>query len=140
MGDDLERSIAARSDEELYEMLIAHREDWTPEALGLAEQEWKRRDLAPDKLDEIRHSQEIKVREKEGRAHLPLSARQKLLFFIFNFAFSLGIVQIIIANLVFRSRGYEKKFVDSIIWMVYGFIAFLAAFWIPRLIYLAAHS
>jgi hypothetical protein len=129
MVNELARRIGERSDGELYEMIFVNRQDWTPAALELAEKEWARRELAPDKLKDAQAVYEVKKLDRDAIANEPLSTRQKVLFFLFNFAFCLGIPQIVMASATFRSCGYERKYRESIQWMLYGLISFFVAFW-----------
>jgi hypothetical protein len=134
VADESARKIGARSDAELYEMLFVAREDWTAEALKLADEEWKRRDLTPQKRAEAQVACDVTKGESDAINSEPLSTGQKALFFLFNFAFCLGIPQIVLAAGTFRSRGYEQKFRDSIIWMAYGVVSFIAIFWMVKII------
>jgi hypothetical protein len=122
MNEELERQMRSRSDDQLYEMLYIHREDWTPEALEVADQEWKSRNLDAGKLKEVQAIAVETEREKAAIADEPLSLPQKVTFFLFNYAFCLGVVQIVTADVVFKSRGYDRKFRDCLWWMLYGWL------------------
>jgi hypothetical protein len=125
MQDELQRSILARSDAELYEMLYVHREDWRSEALELAEEEWKRRNLNIVRQIDAKSIVARKENENKSLQEEPLSFLQKVLFFFFNYIFCFGVVQFIIADIVFNMRGYSRKYRDSFIWMAYGTAAFV---------------
>jgi hypothetical protein len=122
MPKELEQRIAARSDEDLYEMLFVHREDWTLEALAIAEQEWSRRELTVNKLAAVQATGDERKRQRAAIKDEPLSMGPKILFFVFNFAFCLGIVQLLIADSLYKSNGYERKYRDCFKWMAYGFL------------------
>lgn len=133
MRKELFRHTQARSDDQLYEMLFLHRDDWTPEALEIAEQEWIGRNLDAEKL---RNAQAIAAERENNRLALaeePLSTAQKVTFFIFNYTFCLGIVQAVIADIVFKDRGYDRKFRDCFKWMGYGFLSYCLIYWVALL-------
>jgi hypothetical protein len=139
MVDELVRRVGERSDGELYEMIFVNREDWTPAALELAETEWARRELTPEKIKDAQATFEVKKLDQDAIANEPLSIRQRVLFFLFNFAFCFGIPQMVMATGTFRSRGYERKYRESIQWMLYGLISFFVAFWSVKAIIFWIH-
>lgn len=128
MQEQLKQHVAARTDEDLYEMLFLHREDWTPEALAIAEEEWKRRDLTPEKLAIVQAICEERHRQRVGTKDQHLSTAPKVFFFIFNFFFALGLLQLLIAHTLYKSNGYERKFKESILWMAFGSTFYGAVF------------
>jgi hypothetical protein len=137
MLEELERYIGTRTDEDLYEILFIHREDRTPEALAIAEQEWTRRALTPDRLTVVQAIGEERKRQREAIKDEPLSTAPRVFFFVFNFAFSLGLFQFLIAHMLYKSNGYERKFKDCFKWMMYGSLCFGAVYLILHWISLA---
>jgi hypothetical protein len=124
---ELEQRIAARTDEDLYEMLYVHRDDWTPEARAIAETEWSRRSLTPDRFAVVQAVGAERKRAREAINDEPLSTGPRILFFIFNFAFFLGLPQLLIADSLYRGSGYDRKFWDCVKCMAYGLLSLLAA-------------
>lgn len=59
-------------------------------------------------------------RQREAIKDEPLSTTARVLFFIFNFAFSLGLIQYLIAHMFYKSNGYERKCRECFKWMAYG--------------------
>lgn len=84
MLEDLADQMRGRSDEELHEMLHLHRDDWTSEALDAAEREFRKREVNPTRLVELRANTEATRRHEEVAASQPLSFPLKLLFFLIN--------------------------------------------------------
>jgi len=134
VSTELERRIGSRTDEDLYEMLYVHREDWTPEALAIAEREWNRRALTPERVAIVQSVGSERKQQREGVKDEPLSTNAMVLFFVFNFACGLGLLQLLMADSFYRSNGYERKFSDAVKSMAYGFAFYLAVALILRLL------
>jgi len=120
-----------KSDEELFGIL-AHRDDYMPEAIAAAEQELNKRNIEPPKIAEFQTLAKEKKDEEDIISNEPLSWPIRIILFLFP----VGIPQFILAE---HYRGKSKRKAEECwTWMVYGII-FYAAIFILRL-FLAAVS
>jgi hypothetical protein len=125
MREDLIREMSRRTDEELFEMLQIHREDWRPEALEIAETEWKRRAISPERIDEIRQAIIEKYHEEKVLAEQSLSWLAGFIFLIGPLLCFLGFPQIIAAYYLYHRNGADQKYKDAWKLMSYGYTLLL---------------
>jgi hypothetical protein len=103
---DFWEQLSQKSDAELYDIL-AHKEDYLPEALIAATDQLKKRNLAPEKLAELESDVERKKAIEDTKAQEPLSWFMR----IFIFVFCSGLFGAMFA-VYYSNQGYKKKASD----------------------------
>ena len=110
-------------------MLHLHRDDWTSEALDAAEREFRKREVNPTRLVELRANTEATRRHEEVAASQPLSLPLKLLFFLINPSTFCGLFVLIpVAEIAFNNRGYKTKYRQAWKCMGFGFLLYMLTF------------
>ena len=123
MQEGLPDEMRKRSDAELYAMLHHNRDDWTPEALIAAEQEFSSRNLSQARIAEVHASCESEARRQEALANEPLSLLVKVVFFLLNPLTCVGLFVLVpIAEIAFRNRGYERTYREAWEYMGFGVV------------------
>lgn len=108
-----------KSDEELFDILNVHTQDWVPEAVEAARIEFRSRGLDAPTLNII-ETNAAQTREKEG-AHLGWGLR--LLAFFFS-TVCLGI-PVLLAHRHFVEKGERRKANEWATWGLNGFLFYL---------------
>jgi phosphotransferase system glucose/maltose/N-acetylglucosamine-specific IIC component len=112
--------LPLKSDAELYDML-AHQDDYLPEALAAAKDELNKRNLAPERVAQI----EATVQSQKAAAESKAQERLGWPMRIFIFLFCAGLVGAVLA-VYYDSKGYNRKAADC--WLAMGVsIAFYLA-------------
>jgi hypothetical protein len=111
---DFQKQLGERTDADLYDML-AHRDDYLPEALDAAREEIGRRNLSPDKVVQLQAAVEAQKSQEDKKAELGLPWYVKALIFI-------GLFPIIWFAIYYEYRGYKKKARQCWAWAGYSFI------------------
>lgn len=101
-----------KTDEELYDILYIHPEDYTRAAIEAAGEEFSRR-----KLDAPTPNSVAEVREKE-ESHL--SWPQRILAFFVSSAFLF--IPSLLAHRHYVEKGERRKASEWVRWAIYGFI------------------
>jgi len=112
---DFGEQLPLKTDAELYDML-AHREDYLPEAVAAAEDELNRRNLAPAQIAQLEAKHQSENAAAEIKAQLPLGWPLR----IFIFFFLCGIFGAILA-VYYEKEGYKRKAADC--WKTLGISA-----------------
>lgn len=120
---DFEKKLTLKTDEQLYDML-AHEEDYLPEALAAARAELQRRELDPARVTQLGRQTEAKLDEESRIANEPLSWPVRILMALLAF----GIPQFVAAK-AYEVSGYQRKHRECWAWMRYG-MGFWLCFWI----------
>jgi hypothetical protein len=111
-----EETISSKSDEDLYDILFIHSQDYTRDTIEAAGEEFRRRNLdAPAHSDVVADIK--KVRETE-EAHL--SQTDKALAFVFSTVF-VG-VPALLAHRHFIEKGEKTKAREWAKWALFGFL------------------
>lgn len=116
---NFEEKMSKLSDEELYDVL-AHENDYVPEAFDVAKKEFQNRNLSPEKLAELESVAEAKKYEEEEKADKPLPWLIRILMFLFP----LGIAQILLSE-YYRNIRYKRRSRECWTWMGYGIIFYV---------------
>ena len=103
---------AIKTDEELYDILFIHPQDYTHDAIEAAGEEFRRR-----KLDAPAPKIVAAVREKE-ESHLSWTLR--ILAFFVSSAFLF--VPLLLAHRHFVEKGERRKASEWTKWAIYGFV------------------
>jgi hypothetical protein len=109
---DFWETLPQKTDIDLYEML-AHPDDYLPEALAAAKEELRKRNLPPEqsaRLEKIVESEKV---EENAKARIPLSWPMRILIFLLCF----GLLGIVLA-LYYDSKGFKHKARDC--WVTMG--------------------
>jgi hypothetical protein len=106
---DFWEQLPEKTDAELYD-IIAHPEDYLPEALAAARDELSKRNLSPERTAELEGSVRAQEAKENARAQEPLGWPMR----IFIFLFCAGLVGILMA-VHYGNQGYKKKASDC--WM-----------------------
>jgi len=109
---DFWEQLPLKTDAELYDML-AHREDYLPEALAAAKDELSKRNLAPERVAQL----EAGVRTQKAAAESKAQERLGWPMRIFIFIFCAGLFGAVLA-VYYDSKGYKQKSTDC--WVTLG--------------------
>jgi hypothetical protein len=122
MSTPLEEAMARATNEDLYEILHLNREEYSAEAIAVAEHEFSKRNLEPAQLEELLAGSE----RKRLRAAKPLSLPVKVVLFLCGFS-CVGILGLpILATVVEVSyRGADNRYRESWRWIGYGIMTFM---------------
>jgi hypothetical protein len=103
MRTPLEAAMARATDEALYEILHLNRAEYSAEAIAVAEEELRRRNLTSEQTEEFR----IGIERRLARAEEPLSPAGKILLFLCGLT-CFGIPLAIVVGFAFR--GADRKY------------------------------
>jgi len=114
--ESLQEQMSGKSNEDLYDILHSHSQDYMPETIEAAKAEFTQRQLDAPTLGSIVESSE-KVREKE-EGHLSWPLRW-LAFFVSSAIF---FIPVLLAHRHFVEKGEKCKAREWARWAIYGFI------------------
>lgn len=114
--ESLQEQMSSKSDEDLYEILHSHSQDYMPETIEAARAEFSHRQLDAPTLSSIVEAAE-KVREKE-EAHLRWPLRM-LAFFVSSAIF---FIPVLLAHRHYVEKGERRKAREWARWAIYGFV------------------
>ncbi|MDP4260951.1 MAG: hypothetical protein Q8941_00355 [Bacteroidota bacterium] len=83
MQFDFEGEMAKRTDEELIRVLTHDKDNYLPEALAVAENEFRKRNLPAEKISSLAKSLAQKKEIENKKVNEPLNLEIKVLTFIF---------------------------------------------------------
>jgi len=109
---DFWEKLPLKTDAELYDML-AHQDDYLPEALAAAKDELSKRNLAPERVAQIEATVQSQIAATETKAQESLSWPMRIVIFIF----CAGLFGALLA-VYYDSKGYKKKASDC--WITLG--------------------
>jgi phosphotransferase system glucose/maltose/N-acetylglucosamine-specific IIC component len=112
LPNDFGEQLPLKTDAELYDML-AHQDDYLPEALAAAKDELSKRNLAPERVAQI----EATVQSQKAAAETKAQERLGWPMRIFLFIFFAGIFGAVLA-VYYDSKGYKRKASDC--WITLG--------------------
>ena len=112
LPEDFLGQLPSKSDAELYDML-AHEQDYLPEALAAARLELEKRKLAPERVAQLEAVVQSQTAAEEAKAGERLSWPMRILIFIL----CAGIAGAILA-VYYESKGYKAKARDC--WITLG--------------------
>lgn len=115
-SENLKDIMGGKTDEELYDILFSHSQDYTQAAVEAARVEFSHRQLDAPTLSSIEEIVE-KVRENE---EAPLSWSLRILAFFVSSAFVF--IPVILAHRHFVEKGEKRKASDWAKWATYGFV------------------
>jgi hypothetical protein len=115
MQFDFPGEMAKRTDEELIQILTIDRENYLPEALAAANEEFRKRNLDEEKVSQITRVISKQRDNENKRAAEPLDAGLKIA------AFLLPMFLMFILSGYFKANGYDKKANSLARWTFYGF-------------------
>lgn len=104
--------LPLKTDGELYDML-AHQDDYLPEALEAAKDELAKRNLAPERVAQLEATVQSQKVAEETKAQERLGWPMR----IFIFIFCAGLFGALLA-VYYDSKGYKKKASDC--WITLG--------------------
>ena len=113
---DFEKTLTEKTDEQLYDML-AHADDYLPDALAAARSEIQRRNLDPNRVTQLEARAEAVHAQELHAADEPLQWPVRLVMSLLP----LGVIQIVVAQ-SYRDRGYKRKQMECWEWMGYGVV------------------
>jgi len=119
--DDLKKVMANKTDEELYDVLHGHLQDYTPDALTAVRDEFASRNLPIPSLTHLSAAVEDRKRVEEA----PLEWHLRILAFFVSTVF-LGI-PVLLAHRHYVERGARRKARDWGRWALFGFVFYFAA-------------
>lgn len=124
---DLKLTMSNKTNEELYEILYAHSGDYTPDAIEIAEEEFRRRKLDAPELNSLGAAAE-NLRAQEDA---PLGWPLRIVAFFFSTAF-FGI-PVILAHRHYVEQGSRRKAREWGRWGLFG-LAFYVTLFVLRLL------
>jgi predicted cobalt transporter CbtA len=119
--DDLKRVMANKKDEELYDVLHGHPDDFTADAIEAAKEEFTSRDLTAPMLSNLSTAVEAQKRVEDAPLEWPLRI---LAFFISIVA--LGI-PVLLAHRHYVEKGARRKAREWALWGLFGFFFYFVA-------------
>jgi hypothetical protein len=114
--ENLQEKMSGKTDEELYDILYAHSQDFTQNTIEAAKAEFSHRQLDTTKLSSLSAVAET-VREKEN-AHLSWPLRI-LAFFVSS---AIVFIPAILAHRHYTEKGEKRKAREWVRWAAYGFV------------------
>lgn len=104
--------LPLKTDAELYD-LLAHQDDYLPEAVAAAKDELTKRSLAPEKVAQLEATIKSQDAAAETRAQERLSWSTRILIFIFCAGLGGALLAV-----YYDSKGYKQKAADC--WITLG--------------------
>ncbi|MGH9444377.1 MAG: hypothetical protein ACRD3O_01345 [Terriglobia bacterium] len=123
LSQEFERTLAENTDEQLHSML-AHARDYIPEALVRIRTEMERRNLSPERVEELDRLSQAIVAEEANVAQKQLAWPSKVIIFLLSFSL-IEVAVVAVIGEAYRNKGYMRKYEDCWTWMWYGLV-----FWI----------
>lgn len=117
--EDLPEKMRNKSDEELFDIFQVHTQDWIPEAVQAARDEFNSRGLDEPKLIGIAASTEQTRKREDAR----LGWFPRLLAFFISTLFLC--IPVLLAHRHFVEKGEKRKAKDWAKWAFYGFLFYL---------------
>ena len=111
---DFHKQLLEKTDSELYEIL-AHREDYLPEAFDAAKQEFASRNLPADKVVQLQAALEAQKVQEDKKAEIGLPWYAKALIFV-------GLLPFVWFAVYYEYQGYKNKTRQCWAWAAYSFI------------------
>ncbi len=115
MQIDFKTEMAKRTDEELIQVLTVDKDEYLPDALAAAKEEFEKRDLRVEKISVITKDIAQKKEIENKKANEPLDIVAKALTFLFP------VIITLVLSLYYRSSGYDRKARELVIWTLLGF-------------------
>lgn len=115
MQFDFTSEMARRTDEELIQIVTIDREKYLPDALAAANDEFRKRNLEEEKVNQISNVISRKRDYENKKASEPLDTALKIA------AFLLPMILMFILSGYFKMNGYDKKANELARWTFYGF-------------------
>ena len=114
MNFDFKNEMIKRSDTELIQILTVDKNNYLPEALTAAKEEFEKRNLQNEKIEIITKEiiQETEIKNKKSNE--PLDIGIKVSTFLFP------VILTIILSGYYKSQGYDKKSKDLVLWTLGG--------------------
>jgi hypothetical protein len=125
--EEVRQALSEKSDEELYDMLYVHPNDYTDDAIEIAKEEFATRNLDAPRLKELAAAG-LELRQHEN-ARLGWGLRMVAFFVSTVF---LGI-PVWLAHRYYVEEGARQKARDWARWALYGLLFYLA---LPYMVYL----
>ena len=114
MNFDFKSEMVKRNDEELIQILTVDRDNYLPEALAAAKDEFEKRNLQNEKIEIITKEVSREAEIKRKKANEPLNIGIKISTFLFP------LILTIILSGYYKSDGYDKKAKDLVLWTFLG--------------------
>jgi hypothetical protein len=118
--EELKRIMANKTDEELYDVLHGHSNDYTVEAVEIARQEFSSRNLDAPTVSSLRAAVEGQKKMEGTPLGWPLRI---LAFFISTLAFG---IPVILAHRHYVEKGTRRKAREWGRWALFGLIFYVA--------------
>ena len=114
--DDLKKVMANKTDEELYDVLHGHPNDYTADAVEAAKQEFASRDLTAPTLSNLSTAVEAQMRVEDAPLEWPLRI---LAFFISPLFF---FIPVLLAHRHYVEKGARRKAREWARWGLFGLL------------------
>ncbi|MDR2425298.1 MAG: hypothetical protein LBD59_11360 [Prevotellaceae bacterium] len=115
MTNKFEDVMLQRTDADLLKIITGPADDYQPEALKAAKQEFAKRNLSANQIETAKQEIEQDQKIRSIKANQPLETAWKILTFIFP-----GLIQIIFSG-TFKADGFDRKARELVRWTIYGF-------------------
>jgi hypothetical protein len=120
--DDLKKVMANKTDEELYDVLHGHPDEYTGDAIDAAKQEVASRNLTAPTLSTLSTAVEAQKRVEETPLGWPLRI---VAFFISTMG---GGIPVILAHRHYVEKGARRKAREWARWGLFGFLFYFSVF------------
>ena len=125
MSNQFHPVMAGKNEEELSTVLLNRRE-YVPDAVMAARQELEKRGLSRQELEVLEAEGLALQAAAEARAELPLSIREKQLYFIFSFLLLTPLAAFFYRK--YMDTGEERRGWDSIAMVLLGLLFYIALY------------
>jgi hypothetical protein len=115
MQNQFASQMATRTNPELLKILNEQRNDYQPEPIIAAEEEFAKRNLTNNEVAAAKSKIETERNFDEKRASEPLDPGMKIACAMFP-----GVLQIIYSK-IYIAEGYDRKARELVRWTIYGF-------------------
>jgi hypothetical protein len=115
MQFDFRIEMAKRTDKELIQVLTVDKDNYLPEALSAANEEFEKRNLLEEKISSITKDVTQKKEIENRKATEPLDIAIKVTTFF------LPLILTLILSAFYKAGGYDRKARDLAVWTLYGF-------------------
>jgi hypothetical protein len=107
--------MTKKADSDLIKILTVERDQFLPEAIIAAEEEFKKRNLTVDQVETVKTELTIEKHRDHKKANEPLDQHWKIFACIFP-----GFINIVFYGL-YKADGYDRKASELGRWTLYGF-------------------
>lgn len=114
--ESLQEQMSGKSNEDLYDILHSHSQDYMPQTIEAARAEFSRRQVNAPTLSNVAIAAERAREKEEARLSWPL---RMLAFFVSS---TILFIPVLLAHRHFVEKGERRKAREWVRWAIYGFV------------------